>query len=784
MPRREGSLGREGRETPAEGSERRHFWVEACLEASGDALVSCDQDRIVTFMNRAAEQLIGLRSSQAEGMPVSELLKLFDPRSGEPVADPVEALGGSTRKRSRESRMRLQSVDGAAKYVSATSRAVRDQASGTKGWVFSLRDEARQLAAEEALRNSEQLYRTIVENSFDGIYILQGRHYLYVNPAFCSITGYSFAEVTRQTFDYNVFLDDEGRAFMEERFAARSENRPIPSQYGLRIRNKSGRLVDIEVSTIPLEAGAEPRVLGIMRDVSARLRVERDLRESESMMRSVLSSMTDTIFRFDAEGRFLFYNSPRIELIMPPSAFLGRRFDEVLPQPIAGQISSALKDLARGRTVEFEYSLDMHGSVMWYSARLSPVTLSGAWSGFIALIRDITERKAQEESRARLDEQIRQSQKLESMGLLAGGMAHDFNNLLMGILGNAELAADSLADRTACSSYLGQIEVSARRAADLCRQLMAYSGRSRAASEPLDLSDLVRSMAELLSVNMPEGVVLRFDLATDLPPVLGDPVELQQALLNLVSNAGEEIGAGSGTGSIVVRTGRMYCDREYLRSCYVNDSLSPGIYSTLEVSDSGPGMDERTASRIFDPFFNTRLQGRGIGLAAVLGIVRAHHGAIRVFSETGRGTTFRIALPAVSSPEDSASSVRTAPVMGRKSVLVIDDEEIVRSVLLRMLEKLGYDAVAAGSGAEGLDLLSREPDRFGHVLLDLVMPGMDGAEVLKLMRASAPAVRILISSGYNESEITDRLGGVTPDGVILKPFRIDALEGALSEGSA
>lgn len=758
--------------------------MEACLDVSGDALISCDQDRLVTFMNRAAEQLTGLRSAQAVGRPVTEVLKLFDPRSGEPVADPVEALGGTARRKPRESSLRLQRMDGSARYVSATSSAVRDSASGAKGWVVAVRDEARRLAAEEALRNSEQLYRTIVENSFDGIYILQGRHYLYVNPAFCSITGYSFAEVTRRTFDYNVFLDDEGRAFMEERFAARSENRPVPSQYGLRIRNKSGRPVDIEVSTISLEAGPEPRILGIMRDVSARLSVERELRESESMMRSVLSSMTDTIFRFDAEGRFLFYNSPRIELIMPPSAFMGRRYDEVLPQPIAGMIRSALKDVQRGRTVEFEYSLEMHGGIMWFSARLSPVTLSGAWSGFIALIRDITERKAQEVSRERLEEQIRRSQKLESLGLLAGGMAHDFNDLLMGILGNAELAADAGEDRSLCSTYLGQIEASARRAADLCRQLMAYSGRSRAASEPLDLSDLVRSMAELLRVNIPEGVILRFDLATGLPQVLGDPVDLQQAVLNLVSNAGGEIGAGAGTGSIVVRTGSMYCDREYLRGCYVDDSLTPGIYATLEVSDTGPGMDERTSSRIFDPFFNTRLQGRGIGLAAVLGIVRAHHGTVRVFSETGQGTTFRISLPAVSSRDDSGMTGRVAPVKGRKSVLVIDDEEIVRSVLLRMLEKLGYDAVAAASGTEGLEILSGEPGRFGHVLLDLVMPGMDGAEVFKRIRDLDPSLRILISSGYNESEISEKLGGVAPDGVILKPFRINALESVLGEGSA
>lgn len=735
-------------------------------------------------MNRTAEQLTGLRSAQAVGRPVSEVLKLSDPRSGEPVADPVEALAGSAGRKSRESRLRLMGVEGPARYVSATSTAVRDSASGTRGWVFTLRDETRQLAAEEALRNSEQLYRTIVENSFDGIYILQGRHYLYVNPAFCSITGYSFAEVTRRTFDYNVFLDDEGRALMEERFAARSENKPIPSQYCLRIRSKSGKLVDIEVSTILLEAGAEPRVLGIMRDVSARLSVERELRESESMMRSVLSSMTDTIFRFDAEGRFLFYNSPRIELMMPPSAFMGRRYEEVLPQPIAGLISSALKDVKRGRTVEFEYSLDMHGSVMWFSARLSPVTLSGAWSGFIALIRDITERKAQEMDRERFEEQIRRSQKLESLGLLAGGMAHDFNDLLMGILGNAELAADSGEDRSLCSTYLAQIEASARRAADLCRQLMAYSGRSRAASEPLDLSDLVRNMAELLRVNIPDGIVLRFDLATGLPPVLGDPVDLQQAVLNLVSNACGEIGSGAVTGSIVVRTASMYCDREYLRGCYVDDSLPPGIYATLEVSDTGQGMDEGTASRIFDPFFNTRLQGRGIGLAAVLGIVRAHHGAVRVFSEPGRGTTFRISIPAVSDRDGSEAKGRGVPVTGRKSVLVIDDEEIVRSVLLKMLEKLGYDAVAAASGNEGLELISREPGRFGHVLLDLVMPSMDGVDVLKRIRALDPALRILISSGYNESEISERLGGVAPDGVILKPFRINVLDRVLGEGSA
>jgi PAS domain S-box-containing protein len=751
--------------------------LDAVLRTSGEAVIVVDPSGSIVSLNRPAELLTGFSSAEASGRPFLEIAPLSDPASAESIPD-FPSVIGLPKHPSGRARLILTPRTGAGVTVGVNcGRIAASPQSGPAGHVVVIRDESQQLAAEIALRDSEALYGSIVENSFDAIYLLRGRHYEYVNPRFCQITGYSFAELTSPEFDYKALLPPESQEFMEERFRARIAGERIEPEYQIAVLTRTGGTVEVEVTTHPLQTRGEIRVLGIMRDVTTRLRAEGDLRRSEGLMKSIFASMVDSVFVFDEQRCFIFMNAPRMQLLMPPSEFMGKRFDDVMPPYMTEQFRKAFNEARTGRTVDYEYSLDLQSGTGIFATRLSPMLIDGAFRGAVAVIRDVTEDRRLEDEQRRLQDQLRQTQKLESLGLLAGGVAHDFNNLLMGILGNAELAGSDLGGSSSAVGHIRQIESAARKAADLCRQMLAYSGRGKTLSEIVNLNALVREMAGLLKVSIPEGVTLRFDLAEDLLPVLGDPSQLVQVVMNLITNAAEAI--QKGPGSITLLTRSMYCDRDYLRGSYLNDDLPAGIYVYLEVTDTGCGMDEATLGKIFDPFFSTKFTGRGLGLAAVLGIVRGHNGAIRVYSEPGAGTSFKILLP-----PDPASMTRDAIDLapgGADSgrILLVDDEEIVRSVVTRMLQKLGYTWETASDGASALDILANRRHEFSCVILDMAMPGMDGARVLKAFWEIAPGARVIVMSGYNEREVVSRLGDLKPESVLQKPFRIEALQRAL-----
>jgi len=749
--------------------------LAALYRALDEGVITVDLEGVVTGMNRAAEALTGYSLSEAGGKPFLETAVLLDPRSREPLKKLFRESDGQP---SRRLRCILVPKTRSENKVSVSTSAITADGA-VAGYVATIRDESRQSVAEDALRNSETLYRMIVENSFDAIYLLRGKRYEYVNPRFCEITGYSFAELTSPSFDYNSLLPEESRRFMQERFSARESGRPIPPEYRIQVLTRNGKTVEVEVTTHQLESKNSVRVLGIMRDISTRIHAEEGLQKSESLMKSVFSSMVDSVFLFDEDMRFIFVNVPEMELLMPPSAFLGRRFGDVMPDVMTRQFEAAFEETKTGRASEYEYTLDLPSGTGIYSTKLSPVTVGGRFSGAVGVIRDITDRRRLESEQTRLQDQLRQTQKLESLGLLAGGIAHDFNNLLMGILGNAELASVEIGGASGAVSHIRSIETAARKAADLCRQMLAYAGRGRTTNEAVEINSLIREMAELLRVGIPEGVTLKFDLAPDLLPVDGDPSQLSQVVMNLITNAAEAIQDGQGTITLITRS--MYCDREYLRGSYINDDLPPGIYVYIEVCDTGCGMDEETRTRIFDPFYSTKFTGRGLGLAAVLGIVRGHHGAIRVYSEPGEGTTFKIIMPPSPSAmvRDREEKEDMAGQQGR--VLLIDDEDIVRNVVTRMLSKLGYGCDAAPDGAAGLEMLTSRRNRYLCVILDMAMPGMDGAKVLRSMREISPMTKVVVMSGYDEREVVERLGQLTPDGVLQKPFRIETLQEALEK---
>ncbi len=426
--------------------------------------------------------------------------------------------------------------------------------------------------------------------------------------------------------------------------------------------------------------------------------------------------------------------------------------------------------------------LDRHGRERWVSERASGVYAEdGALLAIDGFIQDITVSRQAKLERELLDRKMQETQKLESLGVLAGGIAHDFNNLLTAILGNASIAQLELPPGSSAQDCLEQINEASLRAADLCKQMLAYSGRGRFVVQTLDLGQLVEQTAQMLQISISKKAVLRYRLEKGLPPVEVDATQIRQVIMNLVINASEAIGDKSG--AISISTGLTRVDRDYLRGTLMDPDLPERDYVFLEVSDSGSGMSAETQARIFDPFFTTKFTGRGLGLAAVLGIVRGHKGAMKVYSEVERGTTFKLLFPAATGAVEGARTIAGVAQTwrGEGTVLVVDDEETMRSTVARMMRLLGLDPVLASDGREGVEIFRAQPEKFALVLLDLTMPHMDGEQTFTELRRLRPDVRVVLMSGFNAQEALVRFPGKGLASFLQKPFTIDAVRAVLQD---
>ncbi len=449
---------------------------------------------------------------------------------------------------------------------------------------------------------------------------------------------------------------------------------------------------------------------------------------------------------------------------------------ELAPHELPMQVATS----ANRPVLEFEETI-VRGDGQQLEVVANAVPLhneTGEVRGCVATFVDVTARKQASEDRLAFERQLQETQKLEGLGVLAGGIAHDFNNLLTGILGNASLARLNLKPHeTTLSASLQNIEQSSMRAADLCKQLLAYAGKGRFVITLLDLSALVQETAQMLEVSINKKTSLQLHLSPGLPPFLGDATQIRQVLMNLVINASEAI--GDQPGIVTIQTGRVTVSADYLQRFAINEHLTAGDYIVLEITDNGSGMSAETQARIFDPFYTTKFTGRGLGLAAVLGIVRGHKGAIKVYSEPGRGTTFKLLFPATESENAVAAAKKRAatetPWHGSGHVLIIDDEPFVRTIAEQIFQKLGFTTALACDGLEAVDIVRASPTAFKLVLLDLTMPRMDGEETLRHLRSINPDLRIILTSGFNEQSTINRFTGRGIAGFLPKPFTVEML---------
>jgi signal transduction histidine kinase len=506
-----------------------------------------------------------------------------------------------------------------------------------------------------------------------------------------------------------------------------------------------------------------------------RRRIEAAIMQSEARQAALLRVMPDAMLRLGKDGLIRDCQAGHEIAALPaPHPFVGRLVTAWLPSAGASIREHLERALETGALQTFAFEHAVSGGSRHVEVRLVPSAQDEA----VAILRDVTDRVRGEEERRRLERQFQESQKLESLGVLAGGIAHDFNNLLTTILGNASLVRYELTETSPVQQYLEQIESSSRRAADLCRQLLAYAGKGRFVIEQLDLSELVRDTTELLQLSISKSAILRFDLASRLPAVQADATQVRQVIMNLVMNASDAI--GDGDGSILLRTRAVAYRRGDLHGLLVPGEPPDGHYVAVGVEDDGCGIPPELRERMFEPFFTTKFTGRGLGLSAVLGIVRGHDGALHVESEVGRGSRFTLLMPAAGAiiRHEEAPALIEDTWLGGGTVLVIDDEVNVRRVSKQLLESLGFDVLVSDAGAAGLEVFTARAGEIRAVLLDMLMPGLDGHAVLKEMRRIRPDTCVVLMSGFSEQAA--RVHETSPPPVFLqKPFGREQLRDAL-----
>ncbi|MDQ6992677.1 MAG: cache domain-containing protein [Mariprofundus sp.] len=664
--------------------------------------------------------------------------------------------------------------------------------------------------------------RAIIHYALDGIFTLDAKGtILTINPAMVQMFAYSEAQLLGKNI--TLLLSDQSRQADGWVNGAGALLDQISEVQGVRCE---GEIFSVELSLRKLSILDQTVYMGMVRDISERkkrqqfdvdqLRIMELIADVSIPLEAILEVIVRAVQEYNPAllGSILLMDKEGEHLIHGAAPDLPAAYSEALEGvkigPSVGSCGTAaftgepviVSDIdhdplwADYKELALQYGLaacwsqpikDSHNRVlgtfaMYYKQPRSPGKKDiNLLLQAVAIAANAISRKNADQMRINMQSQLEHMQRLESLGVLAGGIAHDFNNILTVILGNAAMAErKALLNPHATQGYLKKIVVSSERAADLCKQMLAYSGKGKFVVIALDLSSMVGEITNLLEISISKSVILKYHLTDQLPAVEADASQLQQVIMNLVINASDAIADKSGV--ISISTGVMHADRAYLSGTSLDDALPEGRYVYLEVSDTGSGMDKETQEKVFEPFFTTKFTGHGLGMSAVLGIVRGHKGAIKLYSEEGRGTTFKILLPI---SEQAAEVVLPAAVgeiyHGAGKVLIVDDEETIREMASMMLEDMGFASLTAKDGLDGVNVYRQHQPEITCVLMDMTMPRMDGKTCFTELRRINSEVKVILSSGYNEQEAISCFAGQGLAGFIQKPYTPEALQLKLQE---
>ena len=759
-----------------------------------------DLDGVLVNVNPAAAQSLGFRPEEGVGVNMKRFL-----------APPIQHLFDAYLDRIRRNRsdaglMRLVARDGGERIW--LYRNVLYEEPGTPPRVLGhAQDITERVRAEEALKESERRFRSMADTAPVFIWMCDTRgQCLFVNKAWLDFSGRALEQELGNGWAEGLHPEDRERGQADftraiarrESFQAEYRMRRADGEYrwildtGTPRFNSGGQYEGYIGSCVDVtEARQDREALRIAHDelavrVAERtaelIRTNEALRQSEQHYQVLTDLAPVGIFRTDAAGRCLYVNERACQVcgINPEEAGQGR-WDRILEADDQVRLAAEWRKVVAGSGPG---SLEHHiirrdGSTVWALTHFAAERGSGGEvTGCIGTVADISDRKRAEEENRKLEAQVQHAQRLQSLGILAGGLAHDFNNLLTIILGNARIALLDLPPGSPAVARLAEVETATSRAAELTNQMLAYSGKGRFILQAVNLSRLAEEVAHLLQTVIPRTTAIQFNLPGDLPSIDADPAQIRQIVMNLITNAAEAIGEGGG--AIRVSTGVVDADQTYLSGTYFDDHLPAGRYVYLEVADTGCGMSPETQTKIFDPFFTTKFTGRGLGLAAAIGIVRAHRGALKVTSQPGLGSTFRLLFPGT----DKKAEVRVEEGAGRVwrgrgTVLVVDDESGVRDLARAILENAGFRVLTAGDGGDAIRVFQRHAEEVVAIVLDLTMPAMTGEEAATELRRIRAGVPIILSSGYSEMEVAGRFAGKGLAGFLQKPYEPAALTQAL-----
>ncbi len=659
------------------------------------------------------------------------------------------------------------------KWLLSTTAPLRNGKGQIKGTIETLQDITARKRAENALRESEEKYRSVMEASPDPIvvYDTKGRA-TYLNPAFTRFFGWTPEELLGNKVD---FVPESERlktktaigTIIREGFYQGFETRRYTKQRDI---------IDVSITAANYLDQTDNSIGMVvnLHDITARKRAEVALRESEEKYRSVMEATPDPIVVYDLEGKVSYLNPAFTRVFGWTLEELICKIIDFVPEEENAITQQILEKTKKdGHCFGFETRRSTKdGSIIDVRINASNYFDSeGNSLGIVAYLQDITERKRFLDEKTKLEEQLRRTQKMEAIGTLAGGIAHDFNNILTAIFGYIQIAMMKTGDDSPILGDLSQVQNAANRARDLVQQILAFSRQSEQELKPIQANLIVKEAIKLLRASLPTTIEIQQDITSD-SLVLGDPTQIHQIMMNLCTNAGHAMQAEGGMLSIGMKN--IEFDET---SATAQRGLNPGLYLSLTVSDTGQGMVPEVLERIFDPFFTTKKksEGTGLGLSVVHGIVKSHGGAISAYSEPGKGTSFKVYLPAIERSKPKSKEKAQAPIpRGTESILFVDDEKPLADIGKQLLESLGYQTTIRTNSNEALELFKAQPDRFDLVITDVTMPNMTGDELAKKLTAIHPEIPIILCTGFS-NKLIKSAGNTYIRAIIMKPFVIREL---------
>lgn len=745
--------------------------LQALFDSIDDMLFILDEKGCILQTNPEVQRRLGYTAQELATMHV---LDVHPPDRRQEASDIVaDMIGG----RAASCPVPLMTKEGG--LIPVETKVTPGKWGGRDVLFGITRDISERIRAEELLRMSEERYRQLVENATDVIYETDASGYVrYMNPSAEILAGRSREEyIGRHYFE---FLPPEYREQQARMFGIQFVKKIPTRNYETPILTTDGRIVWLWQSVNLIFEGE--KVIGfrvIARDVTDRKRAEEELREREQFQQALLKNLSAGVVIIDSATHV-------IESVNPAARELfGASIDDIVGRTCHSFLCPAQERACPITDLKLEVDnserllIRSDGTSIPILKSVKPFTVGGQ-EKLLEVFFDLTESKRMEAERIELERRLQQAQRLESLGVLAGGIAHDFNNLLMGVLGNLDLSLLDLPQGSRPRTLIEKAMHAGRRAADLTRQMLAYSGKGRYVVGRVNINDLVHQNDGFIRAAIPRTVTLEMDLTSLSTVIEADADQVKQVIMNILTNAAEAIGEHPGT--ITLRTSVQYCDGKYLRRSRIYEKPPAGRFVTVEVSDTGSGMDEQALTRLFEPFYSTKFTGRGLGMSAVLGIMSTHNGAIFVESTPGKGSAIRVLFPACEVEHfrvdhDSGRATDPAGQDARTGlVLIVDDERDIREVCSVFVEHLGFGAITASDGLEAIELFRKHGSEIVCVLLDLTMPRLDGVGTYQEMAGISKDIPVILSSGFSELDISRRFSTMGLAGFIQKPYTLHELK--------